>query len=378
MVAFTKLGFAASALLSSAIAHPGDCHEQKMHEAMRNHATAYKAKSSLDACASDSQHQALMARNVQRRAEQAEALRQKRGISVSSKKLRRDLATLEAFEAVNHNMTGKLNYDPNTPEFQIFGANTSSIALQKSLMAHTIDGVDLYLEVQYIDISNCQPVPGIYVDTWGANATGVYSGISVDGNYAAGGYDSTYLRGIQPTDNDGVASFETIFPGHYDGRATHTHILAHMNVTVFPNNTISSTNNITHIGQVFYPESLRSAVEAIEPYASNTQAITSNDDDMWSIVQADTYYDPFPEFIYLGDDVSDGLMAWIQIGVNTSANYIDDDYYSVAAQLWADGGHVNSESSFAGGGEMGGNGTMNGTGSAMPSGSAVPSGAPSS
>ncbi|KAI7373679.1 hypothetical protein KC336_g20354, partial [Hortaea werneckii] len=90
MVAFTKMGFAASALLSSAIAHPGDSHEQKMHEAMRNHATAYKAKNSLDACASDSQHQALMARNVQRRAEQAEALRQKRGISVSSKKLRRD------------------------------------------------------------------------------------------------------------------------------------------------------------------------------------------------------------------------------------------------------------------------------------------------
>lgn len=82
MVAFTKLGFAASALVSSAIAHPGDSHEQKMHEAMRNHATAYKAKSSLDACASDSQHQSLMARNVQRRAEQAEALRQKRGISV--------------------------------------------------------------------------------------------------------------------------------------------------------------------------------------------------------------------------------------------------------------------------------------------------------
>lgn len=82
MVAFTKLGFAASALLSTAIAHPGDSHEQKMHEAMRNHATAYKAKSSVDACASDSQHQALMARNVQRRAEQAEALRQKRGISV--------------------------------------------------------------------------------------------------------------------------------------------------------------------------------------------------------------------------------------------------------------------------------------------------------
>lgn len=39
------------------------------------------------------------------------------------------------------------------------------------------DGVDLYLEVQYIDIETCEPVPGVYVDIWNANATGVYSGI---------------------------------------------------------------------------------------------------------------------------------------------------------------------------------------------------------
>lgn len=39
------------------------------------------------------------------------------------------------------------------------------------------DGVDLYLEVQYIDIETCEPVPDVYVDIWNANATGVYSGI---------------------------------------------------------------------------------------------------------------------------------------------------------------------------------------------------------
>lgn len=58
------------------------------------------------------------------------------------------------------------------------------------------DGVDLHLEVQYIDIETCQPVEGIYVDIWNANATGVYSGISTSGNYAADGYNSTYLRSV--------------------------------------------------------------------------------------------------------------------------------------------------------------------------------------
>jgi hypothetical protein len=35
-------------------------------------------------------------------------------------------------------------------------------------------------------------------------------------------------------------------------------------------------------------------------------AITSNADDMWSILQADSAYDPFPEYIYLGEGLDDG------------------------------------------------------------------------
>lgn len=36
------------------------------------------------------------------------------------------------------------------------------------------EGVDLYLEAQYIDVTTCLPVEGVYVDIWNANATGVY------------------------------------------------------------------------------------------------------------------------------------------------------------------------------------------------------------
>ena len=155
-----------------------------------------------------------------------------------------------------------------------------------------------------------------------------------------------------------------------DGRATHTHLLAHMNYTIFNNQTINADNNITHIGQLFWDEDVRAAVEETSPYNTNTQAVTTNDEDMWDIVQADTYYDPFPQYVYLGADVTDGIFAWIQIGVNTSANYIDDEYYAVAAYLDEDGGHANANSMVGGGGggDMGGNGTMNGT--AMPTGAA--------
>lgn len=122
---------------------------------------------------------------------------------------------------------------------------------------------------------------------------------------------------------------------------------------------------VTHIGQLFWNEELRSAVELTSPYNTNTQAVTSNADDMWSIVQAGTTYDPFPEFMYLGDDISDGLLAWIQIGINVTADQSNSSYYSVAAVYQEDGGHQ-VESSSTGG--AGGNGTFGGNGT-MPSGS---------
>lgn len=148
-----------------------------------------------------------------------------------------------------------------------------------------------------------------------------------------------------------------------------------MNYTTFPNATISASSNITHIGQLFFDESLRSAVESVYPYTTNDQPITSNDEDMWDIVQAGTTYDPFPEYVYLGDQVGDGLLAWIQIGIDTTANYVDDEYYAVAAYVDAEGGHESEGGGLmgGGGGAGGGNGTGNGT--AMPSGGAMPSGA---
>ncbi|KAH7121542.1 Intradiol ring-cleavage dioxygenase [Dactylonectria macrodidyma] len=289
-------------------------------------------------------------------------------------------------------MTSSSANDMFTPLETVFGANSSCIlapevtdgpyyVIGEKLRSNVIeaewcDGVPLFLEVQYVDVTDCSPIPAVAVDVWNCNATGIYSGISTSGNYAANGLNSTYLRGIQLTDNDGVVQFETIFPGHYEGRATHTHLLSHMNATVQPNGTISVWNApVSHIGQLFWPDALRSAVEELAPYNTNEQAITSNDDDQWSIVQTDESYDPFPHFVYLGDNLQDGLFAWIQIGINASVDYSSDDYYSVAAYLDENGGHASS-SSFSGGGEGGGEGG-NGTFSGMPSGSAPTGSAPS-
>lgn len=66
-------------------------------------------------------------------------------------------------------------------------------------------------------------------------------------------------------------------------------------------------------------------------------------------------------FVYLGNSIEDGLFAWIQIGINGSADYTDNEYYGVAAYLDAEGGHSTGYSVGGGGGSggdaPGGNGT---------------------
>ncbi|KAI1142130.1 aromatic compound dioxygenase [Hypoxylon sp. FL0543] len=388
MVAFSNL--ALTALASYVAAHPGEKHDpqQIKRELIARDYAAQVGARSLASCSGSVSAQALKARSIKRRANAVKNIRQTRGIQAPARKDKRELADLQAWEKVNHNMTGTYDYNMFTSLEDVFSGNTSCILAPEVTdgpyyvvgekmrsnvkEAQYSDGVDLFLEVQYIDVNTCEPIPSVAVDIWNCNATGVYSGISTNGNYADGGYNSTYLRGIQLTDADGVASFETIFPGHYSGRAVHTHLLAHTNAQVMPNGTISVWNApVSHIGQLFWPDDLRAEVEETYPYNTNTVALTTNDEDMWSVLQADASYDPFPQYVYLGDSIEDGLFAWIQIGINGSADYSEDEYYGVAAYIDAEGGHSTGNSV-----GPGGNGTGPGGNGTFPSG--IPSGSLSS
>src|SRR4051812_29863944 len=63
----------------------------------------------------------------------------------------------------------------------------------------------------------CAPVAGANVEIWHVDAAG---------NYSEYGSQTTqnFLRGVQTTNSSGDVSFTTIFPGWYQGRATHIHI----------------------------------------------------------------------------------------------------------------------------------------------------------
>lgn len=99
--------------------------------------------------------------------------------------------------------------------------------------------------------------------------------------------------------------------------------------------------------------------------------VTLNSDDQILSQEADTT-DPFVEYVLLGDSLSDGILAWISIGIDPT----ETSDITSAAVHYEDGGVANSDNDLGiGGGGGGGSapsgGAPSGSGAA-PSGTAVP------
>lgn len=62
--------------------------------------------------------------------------------------------------------------------------------------------------------------------------------------------------------------------------------------------------------------------------------------------------DPFVEWVQLGEDITDGIMAWISIGIDPTA----DDEITAAATIYESGGVANENSMMGGPGGSGGPG----------------------
>ncbi|KAI5358176.1 Putative intradiol ring-cleavage dioxygenase, core [Septoria linicola] len=195
----------------------------------------------------------------------------------------------------------------------------------RSNLREDVPGIPIVLEAQFINVETCEPLSEAWWDLWSCNAEAVYSGVlgpqGSDEIDDPANIDTTFLRGVQKTDEDGVVTFKSIFPGHYPKRATHMHMVVLLNATLNLNGTLSGGHH-AHIGQFFWNQDLITAVEATWPYNTNRILITPNDQDpLFAMELANDAPDPVLEYIYLGDDLSDGLFAWVIVVVNTSAQY---------------------------------------------------------
>jgi protocatechuate 3,4-dioxygenase beta subunit len=121
-------------------------------------------------------------------------------------------------------------------------------------------GVPVRLRLQVVDAA-CVPLPNARIDIWHCDAEGIYSGYN-------GFEGATFMRGTQMTGADGVAEFETVYPGWYPGRTTHIHFKA------FP----TVTTEVT--GQIFFPDDVSDAVYAAgTPYSARGGSGTYNTND---------------------------------------------------------------------------------------------------
>lgn len=122
-------------------------------------------------------------------------------------------------------------------------------------------GVLLHLGLRIRDAHSCVPFPNAVVDIWHADADGDYSGF---GDAPPG---STFLRGAQVTDTDGIVEFVTIYPGWYPGRTPHIHVKVHLD-----RSTLLTT-------QVYFHDGLSEAVYEHEPYSARGPADRTNAQD---------------------------------------------------------------------------------------------------
>jgi protocatechuate 3,4-dioxygenase beta subunit len=120
-------------------------------------------------------------------------------------------------------------------------------------------GVALALRLGVVDVSSCKPIKGAAVDIWHCDAGGVYSGTSQQDTE-----DERFLRGIQRTDAKGVALFRTIYPGWYQGRTVHIHVMVHIG------------GNVVHTGQLYFADALTDRVYTRSPYRSRPDRTTRN------------------------------------------------------------------------------------------------------
>ena len=140
------------------------------------------------------------------------------------------------------------------------GPYFNCVAPSGKTIAEGLPGTPLTVALRIHDHS-CARLPGAVVDIWACDANGRYSGYSADpdvivrpSGHVTPDLESRFCRGVFATDADGIAEFETVYPGFYAGRAVHIHFKVHQGNRQFLTN------------QAHLPEDINAKIMATAPY----------------------------------------------------------------------------------------------------------------
>lgn len=100
--------------------------------------------------------------------------------------------------------------------------------------------------------TDCTALANSIVDVWHCDKDGYYSEYGGTGMQSVNYTSVHFLRGRQVTDANGLVTFTSIFPGWYQGRATHIHVHIY-----------NASGTSLKITQIAFPEGSSSAVATV-------------------------------------------------------------------------------------------------------------------
>ncbi len=194
-------------------------------------------------------------------------------VAVATPTLNAEAATADAATPVAASPTGDVAAVPDCvvrpeltegPYFVDEKINRSDVRMDTTTNAVSA-GVPLVLNfmVTQIGTGSCAPLAGAQIDIWHCNALGVYSDVS--------GNSGNFLRGYQLTDASGKASFTTVYPGWYQGRAVHIHFKIRTTGT--------NSQSYEFTSQFFFDDTLSDQMYTQAPYSQHTNRDTRNASD---------------------------------------------------------------------------------------------------
>jgi protocatechuate 3,4-dioxygenase beta subunit len=153
-------------------------------------------------------------------------------------------------------------------------------------------GLPLNLTITVVNANGaCAPVAGASVEIWQCDVAGEYSQY---GNSR----QQTFLRGIQTTNASGQVTFLTVYPGWYQGRATHIHV------------EVTANGRSAKVTQIAFPEDVNAEVYRSAAYASRGLNPTSNSGDG---IFADSLAQ---EMATISGNTTSGYNATFQVGIS--------------------------------------------------------------
>jgi protocatechuate 3,4-dioxygenase beta subunit len=183
------------------------------------------------------------------------------------------------------------------------GIVRSDIRTSVGSASGTASGVPLKVIVRLVNVNGaCADLSGYAIYLWHCDAQGRYS------IYNSAIASENHLRGVQPTDSSGQASFQTIYPGCYSGRMPHMHFEVYRSTT-----TATSFSNKLKTSQLAFPNDISASVYSgnslYSASVSNFASISFATDNVFSDGTT-------TEMTTVTGNATDGYTATITVGVS--------------------------------------------------------------